>query len=405
MIIVVLVIITFGVVFKTSSRHPLVLTSTGLFDPRPNQNEDNETHVDDTLLPQDVPKLETTKPTSMVATTETTEASILYTTNPPATGWRVRLYTPTHIVHYNGMWIVVDCWHHRLVYNIDLLAPISQWASVFDKSAPGKIIVPHSVATDGDILVTESSVDGSDGDDHTLEVFQNRGGVLVPTQTLLACPGNKARRPHRVIYDTTTAAFYLYLTNPPHLARFIRNGTALVNDYCDPVPSMGGQYARSIVIRGTSLYITAGPKVITELQLSPTGAFKFLRSYSSKAIGISAGKMNDLAFIDGWWYATSTRRCGLGRFRHLAHPRKTYQDLTQSLLLCTKVSDKGGRCTGGTPYYVTSFEGRIFVPYIFGCSGMVSFVDSNETITDVRQHWGGGWLETAEDMRVRGTKW
>ena len=114
--------------------------------------------------------------------------------------------------------------------------------------------------------------------------------------------------------------------------------------------------------------------------------------------------MNDLAFIDGWWYATSTVPCALVRFRSLDSMAQ-HQALHRSLGLCRTFSRRESRCSTGTPYFITKFDGRIFVPYIFGCSGVLSFVADGEEIRDVRQHWGGGWVEDQEDVRVRGAEW
>ena len=398
-LVVILLACTFLVVMRTS-RH-IGVTSTGWFPPPVDVDEENETLV------QSMEPTEGSREPNVPNGNEGATPTILPRSQPKETsGWRARLYTPTHLVKFNGTYLVVDCWHHRLLFSDDITLPISRWRSVFEGAPQGSIVVPHSIATDGRGFVTESSVGGSDGDHHTLVAFERVEDGFATTQTLMACPGNKARRPHRVIYDEVGRAFYLYLTNPPHLAKFKRhsNGT-LYNVYCNPIAAMGGVYARSIAIRNTSLFITAGPKSITELSIADENSFRYARSYPSKPIGIYKGKMNDLAFIDGWWYATSTGRCGIGRFRDLHNPRSSYQDLTPLLSLCRKTTEQNERCLGGTPYYVTSFEGRIYVPYIFGCSGVVSFVGAGSTITNVQHHWDGGWPETAEDMEVRGTKW
>jgi hypothetical protein len=324
------------------------------------------------------------------------------------------LYTPTFVTRIHSQYMVVDCWHHRVVAtNGPLETPIGQW---FDVDAPSAHLhrtlkIPHSVATDGAILVTESSVGGSDGTDHSLLVY--RITSVTPSlaytfhQEVGACDVRGARRPHRVVYDEQTRAFYLYLTSPPFLAKFVWDETKkqLVRVYCQSLPFMKGMYARSIVIQNGSLYITAGPGVIWQTTMEDRGIVRG-RAYPVKSIGFTKGKMNDLAWIDGWWYATSTVPCAMVRFRSLS-AMHDHQKIHGLLGLCRSFSRNAERCLGGTPYFVTKVGTRIFVPYIFGCSGVVSFAVDTATqdIVDVVQHWGGGWVESSKDLACRGSEW
>lgn len=339
-----------------------------------------------------------------------------------------KLYTPTYVTHIAeiGMFAIVDCWHHRAIVSRDLDADISEWADLrsiasLDVTTQGSdhiaakrksleaLKIPHSLASNGKVLVTESSVGGSNGDNHSVLVFRFVGEQLVYHSEVLGCDGNRARRPHRVIYDEFTKSFFLYMTSPAHIARFVWDDTTqtLVRKSCHGLPFMKGMYARSIVALNGSLYITAGPGVVTRTELDPASGLVVKRaSYSTKFLGFMKGKMNDLAFFDGWWYATSTVPCAMVRFRDI-HRMWEHEKIHTKLGLCAAFSRRERRCLGGTPYFVSKMGDRIYVPYIFGCSGMVSFrvgADDGQ-ISDVRQHWGSGWVEDEADLACRGSDW
>ena len=343
-----------------------------------------------------------------------------------------RLYTPTYVGKHFGVWFIVDCWHHRVLFHELLDAPIHAWRELGGgRGSPAQrpLRIPHSVADNGFVLVTESSVGGSDGFNHSVVVYRpvfakstsigadgRRGPDIAVdftfVQELTAClpdDGSQIRRPHRVGYDVAAEAFFLYLTKPPALVRFEYDAAAkrLRRAYCTRLGFMGGVYARSFALVNDSLFLTAGPGAITQVALTQSvpEEIKPLRGFGVKPLGFGKGGMNDLQYIDGWWYATSTRPCAIVRFRSL-HNMKRHEKLTGKLGMCGVIPRTADRCHSGTPYFVSAFEGRIFVPYIFGCSGVVSFVAfANGTIGDVRQHWGSGWVETKANMQCRGKEW
>ncbi|CUF84544.1 Hypothetical protein, putative [Bodo saltans] len=362
-----------------------------------------------------------------------------------------KLYTPTYATYVEGIQahVIVDCWHHRVILldssdGVDALhaleTPIPLWSDLTNityvssssSSSGGGVVaaaaarkslqslnIPHSIATNGDIFVTESSVGGSNGDNHSLLVFRmvapqsSRSGrpQLEYLEEVLGCDGNRARRPHRVIYDAESKSFFLYMTSPAFLSRFVWNTETqkLERVGCQSLPFMKGMYARSIVAHNGSLYFTAGPGVIWRTELDGVrGVVVAKQSYSIKYLGFTKGKMNDLAFFDGWWYATSTVPCAMVRFRNIDRLWE-HEKIHTQLGLCKTFSRKEPRCLGGTPYFVSKIGDRIVVPYIFGCSGVVSFrvddVGGRAPIVDVKQHWGGGWVEDSGDLQCRGTEW
>jgi hypothetical protein len=339
-------------------------------------------------------------------------------------GWQQRLYTPTFVERLFGVWLIVDCWHHRVLYHRDLATPIEQWHTLGEYDAPAAhrpLRIPHSVATDGRVLVVESSCGGSDGWNHSLLVYRPVfGGSNASAATdfafvdeVVACDtALYVRRPHRVAYDPVVDSFFVYLTKPAHLVRYSidRPSGRVRRAYCHALPHMNGAYARSFAILNDSMYFTAGPNAVTVINHhrvdSATKVIKQSGSFSTKPLKFREGKMNDLQYLDGWWYATSTYPCRMVRFRSLRNMR-AHEHLTGTLGLCKTVGRGADRCGGGTPYFLTKVDGRIFVPFIFHCSGVVSFHTRGDSgaVSDVQHHWGGGWAEKAIDLRVRGLEW
>lgn len=68
---------------------------------------------------------------------------------------------------------------------------------------------------------------------------------------------------------------------------------------------------------------------------------------------------------------------------------------------------------GGVPYFISAVGQRLYMTYIFGCSGVYSFLPKSDNgtlvpgaIFDVRHHFEKtGWLETLDDLAARGTIW
>lgn len=123
--------------------------------------------------------------------------------------------------------------------------------------------------------------------------------------------GNQSiRRPHHILYDNATAAFFVYATHPPPLSKFVWDAVAerLTLSFCQPLGFMKNAYARSFF---TLLLVTPYGTLLT-----PTGVVP-VRPYEPRLLWKvrNSISMNDLTLIDGWWYATSTTPCGIVRFR------------------------------------------------------------------------------------------
>jgi hypothetical protein len=274
----------------------------------------------------------------------------------------------------------------------------------------------------------ESSRDGSQGSLHAVFVYEKVVEPVGPGHTTLrvkmnfvqevvACDGDRARRPHRLVYVAEQKAFYLHLTHPAHMARLqvVADSTnPIVRVFCVALPFMNGTYARSVTLDAGSMLITAGPGVIfrvDHLSASATTPPKILATYDSVAMNAKAGEMNDIFFHEGWWYVTTTYPCMFFRTRDLATRADIDYSLAQRLGLCEwDKYNKNGTCTG-TPYYLSlnPIDGRMYVPFIFGCSGIASFVPgptSEAPVLDMRWHFAPtGWPQNDEDKAIRNVAW
>ena len=321
---------------------------------------------------------------------------------------QAKLYTPTYVEYMFNKWIIVDCWHHRVLFSDHLDAPVSEWRDL-DAGHVHKheaMRIPHTVASDGELLLVESSVGGSSGGNHSVLVYvpDCTGTGFEFVEEVIACRSD-VRRPHRLSYDPLTKAFYLYLTNPPSLAKFVRSGKSIKLEWCDELHFMRGVYARSFALHQGFMYITAGPHVMKVDYKADDGKPKLVKTIDRKNFGVKNGGMNDLQFIQGWWYVTSTIPCTVGRFRDIDRPR--VESIARELGMCGAIDRKRKHCHTGTPYFMTAIGDTLYLPYIFGCSGVVTFKVSNDTgkIKDVSTLFGDGWVEQDDDIQCRGKKW
>ena len=260
----------------------------------------------------------------------------------------------------------------------------------------------------------ESSNHGSDGDNHSILLYTKQSDwSFTCVQEVNVCDNNRARRPHRLLYDAVfTKAFIVNLTKCAHISKSTVDADGTVHRvFCVSLPFMKGAYARSIYVHTDGLmYITAGPKGIWAVDHKNPNGITPVKFHS--VAGLRMKVMNDLLFYKGWWYATSTRPCAIRRFRSLATMADN-EDVSGMLGLCKEHHGK----SSGTPYFLQVIDNRMYVPYIFTKSGVVSFeVPEDNTgspgggikgaTASVRHHWKtGGWEEHEEDIAIRNLGW
>jgi len=282
-----------------------------------------------------------------------------------APGWTASLYTPTFITKIEGVYFIVDCWHHRVLYSEKLQADIPDWRTLTDRIQGG-----HSIAGNGRLYVVD------DTDHSSLRVFRKTDAGFVQTQQLLNVTG----RPHYVLYDAPSATFYVIASTEADLYLFQdRNGTLAQTEKIH-LPALDGSYTRSFsIIDGDWFFISgSGPGRITRMDMS-VRPFRVKAVYS---VPEPLGGMNFIAKIGSYYYlsfytdVSGQLRPNFIRCRDLDRLAKgEYEGLYDKL---------GFR---GTPYYLAAFDHRYFVTEIDQNSGVKSFQVVDDEITDVRTHF------------------
>ena len=112
------------------------------------------------------------------------------------------LYCPTLITKLNGKYFIVDCYHHRIIYNTNLTDSISKWKTI-DYQFSGC----HSIASNGDIYVVENT--------GTNEVIVLDANLKFKQKFV-----NIGNRPHKTIYDIATSRFYVISSLSPYIYCF-----------------------------------------------------------------------------------------------------------------------------------------------------------------------------------------
>lgn len=443
-------------------------------------------------------------------------------------GWKQRLFTPTFVTQELGFWIIVSCWQHRILYrkrtanetdaDLDYEKDFEKsWRSLPIGNA-SLLVIPHSIASNGNVIVAESSIGGSGvPGEHSILVWEPKDATLMRNSTaaspalaenedwrliqvVRACdPADAAVRPHRILYDEVVQAFFLYITHMPpdaaanlwkfrdttsaaatlllnqsgaatsspsttmapprnesgtdptaangtgapsrrapkgvpkhiiqcgSLSRFERIDEAsnkLKLIFCKPLHFTYGAYSRSISMDRGELVVTVGPNAVTRFAhrevTNETVEVPVKARYFSSKWKTAQSQMNDVRFIDGWWYITQTSQCRFFRTTRLPSARWRPRDnkfepkletLHHQVKVCRgRVFGRTDMCTGGgTPYFLTKIGSRIYVPYIFHCSGILSFVpgtNSSHPVLDYKHHFHSmGWAETPEDIERRGPIW
>jgi hypothetical protein len=276
--------------------------------------------------------------------------------------YRSRLFTPTFLDRVGNEYVLVDCWHHRVLVGTDLDSPISMWRTLADNLSG-----PHSFATDGELLVIDDT--GRD----RLQVFRNG------TRTQIV--EGLGRRPHRTLYDVRTGQFYVLASESQQLTRLINRAGHLLTDGSWSLPFLQGAYTRSMRIIDGMLVFVSGPGAIIVTRYDK-GEPAVESIYS---VAAPLHNMNDLIREGRWYYLTATPR---------AIVRTT--DLARMEIAENLYHRIGFR---GTPYYVTMLDGRVYVPEITEYSSVVSFTTDDSRITDVRRQLDYGPPSIASRLR------
>jgi len=268
--------------------------------------------------------------------------------------WSHRLYSPTFVEKLGDNYFIVDCWHNRVLYSHLLSSDLADW-----KTLDADLAGPHSIASDGKLLVVE------DTGRHGLRVYQKLQDGFRLVQQVADLGG----RTHRVRYDRGAKAFYVLSSDSQEIIKLVRDGKQLVVCYRKPLEFLQGKYTRSMTIYDGVMFFVSGPGEITKTRYEDD-SYTVLATYR---VPKGMEGMNDLFRTDdGWWYLTATPTSFV-RARSLEDLEAgRYEDLYQKLGL------------RGTPYYLSHIEGRFFLPQVDTHSEIISFLHHDDRIADVQ---------------------
>ena len=284
--------------------------------------------------------------------------------------WRGRLFAPTQIRKLDSTYFIVDCWHNRILYNNRLDETLTRW-SLFADDLAG----PHSIASDSEFFVVE------DTGRNSVRAYRRR---VDGTFHLVQILGGVGDRPHRVEYDATSSAFYVIASCSQEITKLVKKGNLLHLEYKKRLPFLSSSYTRSFTILDGFMLFISGP-----------GAM-FKASYLDDSYAVldtivlpkRLHSMNDLFKTSSYYYLTATPR-SMFRSRSIeGFCIGEWDDLYSVLRL------------SGTPYYLTEFEGRIFVPQIDEFNGIISFIEDGPGISDGHVVFSSG-APIASDWKVR----
>lgn len=197
-----------------------------------------------------------------------------------------RLYTPTCMEKIGDNYMIVDCWHDRVIYS-DHLVDIKEW-NVLDNI----LWHPHSICEGRGIYATENTE--RDG----VCFYKNELGRFVKIDEIIL-----GKRPHRIVYDKDRDIFWVLSGKTQELY-----GIKSVNDHMEQcykltMEALQFEYARSMRMLHNKFYIVSAHGIIAELAFE-NGSFMCENTYvvPSKYCG-----MNDIIFFEGhFWISVYT---------------------------------------------------------------------------------------------------
>ncbi|WP_433747682.1 ABC transporter ATP-binding protein [Paenibacillus amylolyticus] len=284
------------------------------------------------------------------------------------TNWKTKLYTPTSIEKIGELYFIVDCWHHRVIYNSNLTDPIENW-----KTLSNNIGDPHSIVSDGIFYLVE------DGQLNEVKVFKKENNIFRQIQII----EQLGRRPNRLIYDSDNKKYYGISAMSQHV--FVLSNEEDETIICEKVIRLGylkeGSYIRSISLIDKELYFVSGPgKIIVANYMN--SSFDKLREYK---VPFELQGMNDITKIGSYYYI-SVYQNGAGEIAPRLVRVKDLDDLAES-----KYEDIYAELgLEGVPYNFSFIEDRVFLTEIDSYSSIISFKVDGDKIIDVCSYYEAG---------------
>lgn len=248
------------------------------------------------------------------------------------------LSVPTQITKIDDIYFIVDCYHNQIIYSDSLERPLADWKVMTNEIAMG-----HTLAGDGSVYLAD------DTENNRILVFEKEDGLFVHTQTF----SEIGTRPHYIVYCEKNGIFYAWSSMTGEMFLFRRDADTN-NVYLSEIrqiDELNGCYVRSFTILEDSVYFVSGNSEIIQADLD---SFRIRETYP---VPDAIAGMIQLSWIDGYYYITvSTDKAGSQGAATIIRTKDleslsdaSYEDVYTAFI------------GGGTPYYISYFDGRYYL--------------------------------------------
>ena len=248
------------------------------------------------------------------------------------------LSVPTQITKIGEDYFLVDCYHNQILTSTSLDAPLGEWYVMTDQINWG-----HTIAGDGTVYLAD------DTENNRILIFEKADQRFYLTQSF----EDIGIRPHYIVYDEKDKRFYALSSMTGELYVFYHqeNSSDVFLEKILAVPELNNIYVRSFTIDNDTIYFVTTNGVIMQTRKEDMAILECW------PVPAEYAGMVQLTKIQNYFYITvSTDISGnaeyatIIRVRDLAQladtpPESLYSHFTQ----------------GGTPYYISYFDGAYFL--------------------------------------------
>lgn len=270
--------------------------------------------------------------------------------------WNERLYSPTQLNKFGELYFINDCWQHRIIYNDNLEAPVSEWKTMTDDIKGG-----HTLSSDGSIYVCD------DTDNNAVRVYVRNESGFELVQTI----SELCNRPHCTYYDEETGLFYVLGADNGELFAFRNENNTLVQEQHITFENQISGYTRTFSIIDGYMYIVGNSIYAVDYK----NGYSVIAAYSipeemQGTVGLC--KIQDYYYLTVYTDSNYRKTPAFIRTTDLSSIEPgNYENIYDELGLT------------GTPYMITEIDGRYYVAEVDQANGIVGFDVVDNAICNV----------------------
>lgn len=270
--------------------------------------------------------------------------------------WNERLYSPTQLNKFGELYFINDCWQHRIIYNDNLEAPVSEWKTMTDDIKGG-----HTLSSDGSIYVCD------DTDNNAVRVYVRNESGFELVQTI----SELCNRPHCTYYDEETGLFYVLGADNGELFVFRNENNTLVQEQHITFENQISGYTRTFSIIDGYMYIVGNSIYAVDYK----NGYNVIAAYSipeemQGTVGLC--KIQDYYYLTVYTDINYRKTPAFIRTTDLSSIELgNYENIYDELGLT------------GTPYMMTEIDGRYYVAEVDQGNGIVGFDVVDNAICNV----------------------